>query len=77
MATFEKLRDSLAPLARNLFCESNPSPVKYAVSRLGLCGDEVRLPLLPASEAARKKVDAAMEFAGIRPGTASKKAASG
>jgi 4-hydroxy-tetrahydrodipicolinate synthase len=77
MKTFANLRDSLSKLARNLFCESNPAPVKYAASRLGLCTDEVRLPLLPATETARKKVDEAMDFAGLAPGSASKKAASG
>lgn len=66
MATFSKLRDQLAPLARDLFCESNPAPVKYAGQILGLCTDEVRLPLLPASADARKKVDAAMAHAGLK-----------
>lgn len=65
MATFKKSRDALTLLARNLFCESNPAPVKYAASKLGLCSDEVRLPLLPATDAARKKVDDALAFAGI------------
>lgn len=63
--TFERLRDLLAPLSRDLFCESSPAPVKYAASALGLCSDEVRLPLLKASESARQKVYAAMEHAGL------------
>ncbi len=61
-----RLRDLLLPLARDLFCESNPAPVKYAASRLGICSDEVRLPLLPASAAAREKVDAAVAAAGLK-----------
>lgn len=65
LAQFASLRDRLAPLAKDLFCESSPAPVKYAASRLGLCGDEVRLPLLPASTAARAKIDAAMAHAGL------------
>lgn len=65
LAEFARLRDQLAPLAKDLFCESNPAPVKYAASRLGLCGGEVRLPLLPASATARAKVDAAMAHAGL------------
>lgn len=65
MDTFETLRDKLAPLGADLFCESNPAPVKYAASVMGICSDEVRLPLLPASKTARAKVDAAMEYAGI------------
>jgi 4-hydroxy-tetrahydrodipicolinate synthase len=39
--------------------------VKYAASALGLCSDEVRLPLLKATEGARQKVYAAMEHAGL------------
>ena len=65
--TFASIRDKLAPLGADLFCESNPAPVKYAASALGICSDEVRLPLLPASNTARAKVDAAMEYAGIAP----------
>ena len=63
---FAKLRDMLFPLARDLFCESSPAPVKYAASRLGLCTDEVRLPILPATKAARDKIDAALAHAGIK-----------
>ncbi|HOO80958.1 MAG TPA: 4-hydroxy-tetrahydrodipicolinate synthase [Alphaproteobacteria bacterium] len=65
LKTFAALRDKLAPLARDLFCESSPAPVKYAAQRLGLCRDELRLPLIPASEAARAKVDAALAHAGL------------
>ena len=62
---FKELCDKLSPLAHDLFCESNPAPAKYAAQVLGLCSDEVRLPLIPASEAARKKVAAAMAHAGL------------
>lgn len=67
METFNTLRDKLHLLARDLFCESNPAPVKYAAQAIGLCGDEVRLPLLPASKQAREKVDAALAFASVKP----------
>ena len=40
-----KTQFSLLPLISALFAETNPSPVKYLMSRLGLCKDEVRLPL--------------------------------
>ncbi|NCC21719.1 MAG: 4-hydroxy-tetrahydrodipicolinate synthase [Alphaproteobacteria bacterium] len=66
LETFGKLRDRLAPIHKALFCETSPAPVKYAASRLGLSTDEVRLPLVPASENARKIVDAAMEEAGVQ-----------
>jgi len=60
-----KLQDRLLPLHDALFVETNPGPVKYAVSRLGLCEDGARLPLAPVSEAGRKVVDAAMRAAGV------------
>ena len=42
-----KIQDRLMPLHDALFVESNPGPVKYAASRLGLCSGESRLPLAP------------------------------
>lgn len=45
-----RLHMHMLPLMKDLFAESNPIPVKYAASRLGLCGNELRLPLVPASE---------------------------
>lgn len=65
IATFSKLRDQLNFLSVELFCESSPAPVKYAASKMGLCTDQVRLPILPASAAARARVDAAMKHAEI------------
>jgi len=65
MKTYEKLRDALALLANDVFCESSPAPIKYAAKQLGLCSDEVRLPILPVTEEARKKVDAALKFASM------------
>lgn len=63
--TAESIRDRLAPLARALFVETSPTPVKYAASLLGLCTDEVRLPLLPATDTTRRTVEDAMHFAGL------------
>jgi len=62
---FLSIQRKLTALNRALFVESNPSPVKYACSALGLCTDEVRLPLLPASASARQIIDEAMELAGL------------
>src|ERR671914_2055111 len=42
-----KLHYELLPLFRALFVETNPIPVKTAASLLGLCSDEMRLPLIP------------------------------
>lgn len=60
-----RLQDRLMPLHEALFCESNPVPVKYALSRLGLSAAEVRLPLVPLSDKGRKLVDAALLKAGL------------
>ena len=51
---------ALLPLINALFTEVNPIPVKAALSMLGLCGDEVRLPLLPASNACRARLAEAL-----------------
>ena len=48
------LHHYLSPLYKACFVESNPIPVKAALSILGLCTDTVRLPLAPASETTRK-----------------------
>ena len=64
---FAEIRDLLDPLANDLFCESNPAPVKYAASILGLCSDQVRRPLLPASNEARTLVNTAIAHAGLKP----------
>jgi 4-hydroxy-tetrahydrodipicolinate synthase len=65
-ATFEKMRDALAPLGKHLFAEPNPTLIKYAVSRIGMCTEELRLPLVRGTENARKLVDEAMAHAGIK-----------
>lgn len=59
------LQDKLMPLFDAMFVETNPGPVKYAVSRLGLCTAEARLPMVPVSEETRRTVDAALEKAGL------------
>jgi len=51
------LQDRLMPLHEVLFVESNPGPVKYAVSRLGFGTSDMRLPMATVSESTRKAVD--------------------
>ena len=58
-------QDKLLPLHDALFCESNPGPVKYAASLLGLAGETTRLPLAPLSEASRQMVRAALVDVGL------------
>jgi 4-hydroxy-tetrahydrodipicolinate synthase len=60
-----KLQDRLMPLHHALFIETNPGPIKYAVSLLGHCTDEARLPMVPVSDTTKAAVKAAMVHAGI------------
>jgi len=53
------------PLHTNLFIESNPSPVKYALSLLGKMDEKLRLPMVPVSESTRVAVRSAMVHAGL------------
>lgn len=59
------IQDRLMPLHEALFVESNPVPTKYALSKLGICTEEVRLPLVPLSNEARAVVDDALKSAGL------------
>src|SRR6202051_3561151 len=60
-----KLQDKLAPLHINLFVETSPAPVKYALSLLGKCENRLRLPMVPATEKAQIPVREAMVHAGL------------
>jgi 4-hydroxy-tetrahydrodipicolinate synthase len=64
-ATALTLQDKLMPLHQNLFIETNPSPAKYALSMLGKLSENVRLPMVPLSEASKAKVREAMVHAGL------------
>jgi 4-hydroxy-tetrahydrodipicolinate synthase len=55
----------LYTIFKELFVESNPAPVKYALSLLGQLQPEVRLPLAPLSEASCQRVKAAMQHTGL------------
>jgi 4-hydroxy-tetrahydrodipicolinate synthase len=60
-----EIHKRLTPLHKALFLETSPAPVKYAVSRLGRCAPDVRLPLVPPKAPTRAAVDAAMIAAGL------------
>jgi 4-hydroxy-tetrahydrodipicolinate synthase len=62
--TFAVMRDKMLPLHESMVMETNPSPVKYAVSSLGMCDEEVRLPLIPVSEHTRETVRNALKLLG-------------
>ncbi len=57
--------EKLAPLHRDLFCESNPIPVKWALQAMGLVEEGIRLPLTWLTPAGQQKVGAALRHAGI------------
>ena len=56
----EKLDKVLQPLHHSMFVESNPSPVKYAGKLLGLCNDDVRLPLVKVTESTKEIIKKAL-----------------
>ena len=60
-----KLDSLLQPVHYSMFIESNPSPVKYAAKLLGLCEDEVRLPLVKVTEPTKEIVRKALVSAKI------------
>ena len=59
----ERIDGLLQPLHKALFIESNPSPVKYAASLLGMCKPTVRLPLVEIRDETKKKVSEALKVA--------------
>ncbi len=59
------LQDQLMPLFDVMFVETNPAPVKYAVSRLGWCTADMRLPMVPLSDASKSAIDAVMHSLGL------------
>jgi 4-hydroxy-tetrahydrodipicolinate synthase len=59
------LQDRLMPLHHALFVETNPGPVKYAVSLLGHCTPDARLPMVPVTDSTKEMVRSAMVHAGI------------
>ncbi len=61
----EELDKVLQPLHSAMFIESNPSPVKYAASLLGLCNPDVRLPLVELKQESKHKISEALKVAKI------------
>jgi 4-hydroxy-tetrahydrodipicolinate synthase len=59
------IHDKLMPLHTDLFMESNPAPIKYALSVLGKMEETLRLPMVPVSEPTRTAVRKAMVHAGL------------
>jgi len=61
----QRLDKILQPIHNSMFIESNPSPVKYAAKLLGLCRDEVRLPLVQITEPTKIAVKKALASADL------------
>ena len=59
----ERIDQMLQPLHKSLFIESNPAPVKYAAKLLGLCNDEIRLPLVKVKKETEEEVKKALSSA--------------
>ncbi|MET4102590.1 4-hydroxy-tetrahydrodipicolinate synthase [Roseovarius sp. MBR-78] len=64
-ATALDLQDRLMPLHRAIFVEPGLVGVKYAMSRLGLCSEEVRLPLVGLSDPVKALVEDGLRHAGL------------
>jgi 4-hydroxy-tetrahydrodipicolinate synthase len=60
-----ELHFKLLPLHKHLFVESSPAPTKWAMAKLGLCGDTLRLPIVPLSPAGRVTVEQALRDSGL------------
>ena len=60
-----RLDKILQPIHYSMFVESNPSPVKYAAKLLGLCDDDVRLPLVKVTDSAKDIVKKALVSANL------------
>lgn len=59
------IQRKLLNLHKHMFTEANPIPVKWAVSRMGLCGGTMRLPMTPLSATHRAALEAAMRDCGL------------
>ncbi len=58
-------QDRLIRLHKALFLDSSPAPTKFALAHLGLCDEDVRLPLTPCAGAVRPAIVDAMQAAGL------------
>ena len=54
-------QQALLPLIDAMFAETNPAPVKYALARLGLCSEEMRLPMSEVCDDTRRLIDGSLK----------------
>ena len=60
-----EIQFKLLPLHKNLFVESNPIPVKWAMAKMKLCGPTLRLPMTPLTKSSEAVVEGAMRDTGL------------
>jgi 4-hydroxy-tetrahydrodipicolinate synthase len=65
LETARALQDRLVRLHKALFLDASPAPTKFALARLGLCSDEVRLPIAPCADDVKPAILDAMRQAGV------------
>ena len=65
LAAANEINDRLMELHGLMFAEPSPAPAKFGASLLGLCADEVRLPIVPLSAGTKERIKAAMTVAGL------------
>ena len=58
-------QQALLPLIDAMFAETNPAPVKYALARLGLCSEEMRLPMSEVCDDTRRLIDGILKKFGF------------
>lgn len=63
--TAMSIQKRLMPLHEALFLEPSPAGIKYACSRLGLCTERLRLPLVTLQDATKERIDAALKHIGF------------
>ncbi len=68
LKTAQKLHHQLYPLFKDLFLETNPAPVKAALTMLGIGSEEIRLPLIPVSDKTREQLRATLKATGLLKG---------
>lgn len=60
-----QIQDKIVPLSQSLFADTNPIPIKYAASLMGLCSGEIRLPLCQPNEALKTRIKDQMVKIGL------------
>ena len=65
MKTAQKLHAKNYPIFKDLFIETNPTPVKAALAMMGVVAEEYRLPLVPMAAANRDKLAKTLKACGV------------